>query len=64
MNTPNTYVDPAGRVWRRYLMAWDSADGQFVTYIWAISLEHAQLMLVDLKETARIEGKIVAEGRL
>ena len=64
MSDRNIYIDPAGRTWRRYLLTWSGPDGQFVTDLWALSREHAELVLADLKLTARIEGQVVEEQPL
>lgn len=52
------HIDPYGRTWRPYGIDFESPDGKFGTYLYAISFEHAQLQLDALKETGRICGEI------
>lgn len=48
-----------GRVWKLYGLDFKTADGTFGTYIYALSDEHAQMICMELKETAKITGQIV-----
>lgn len=48
-----------GRVWKLYGLDFKTADGSFGTYIYALSDEHAQMICMELKETAKITGQIV-----
>lgn len=59
MDHRTTYVDPAGRVWHRFALDWTSAYGEFSTQLWALSRDHAEMMLAELKETGRIGGQVV-----
>ena len=43
-----------GLTWRLYEIEYKTPDGTFATHIYAISFEHAQLMLDDLKATGRV----------
>lgn len=52
----NTFVD--GRQWNLFTVAYDTADGQFETYIYAISWEHAVALVEELKETATVSGQL------
>lgn len=65
MLSPLTVPDPAGRnmAWHLYSVHFDSPDGCFGFYIYAISDDHAALQLQALRETARLGGRIVAIGR-
>lgn len=51
-----TVVD--GRVWKLYGVDYTTADGEFSTYIYAISFEHASAIVEELKQTARLGGEI------
>lgn len=51
-----TVVD--GRTWRLFDVLYTSADGEFSAYIYALSFEHAALMVEELKQTARLGGQI------
>lgn len=48
-----------GRTWNLYAFEFDTPDGTFSSYLYAISDEHAAELLVDMKETARISGQII-----
>lgn len=52
------YVDEKRREWRPYAVDFESPDGVFSTYLYAISFEHAQLQLDALKETGRLGGEL------
>lgn len=47
------------RQWDLYGVEFDTADGKFETYIYALSYEHAVACCAELRETARISGQIV-----
>jgi hypothetical protein len=53
---PTVQVD--GRDWHLFDIEFQTADGKFGTYIYALSHEHAELMLSELKETARVSGQV------
>ena len=48
-----------GRTWYCYGLNFTTTDGEFLTYIYALSDEHAQMICAELKETARISGQII-----
>jgi hypothetical protein len=50
-------VNVDGRTWNLYSIEFDSADGKFETHLYALSFEHAELMLAELKATARVSGQ-------
>lgn len=50
-----------GRDWYPYAIEFDSPDGSFALRLYALSREHAELLLLDLKQTGRIVGEIVGE---
>jgi hypothetical protein len=53
-----TTVD--GRVWRLYLISYETVDGVFATHIYALSHEHAEILLDELKQTAKVLGELKA----
>lgn len=55
---PLTHVDAKGLVWKLFSVEFDSPEGTFSTYLYAISWEHAQLQLDALRETGRVFGEI------
>jgi len=55
------WADPKGRKWHPYSVTFESPDGMFVCYLYAISADHAQLQLEALRETAEVQGRVVAE---
>ena len=48
-----------GRTWRLFSVEFDTADGKFSTYIYALSDEHAAAMVAELRQTARCGGAVV-----
>lgn len=56
-----THTDSKGRIWNRYLCSWTGPDGQYSFDIYAVSDEHAQIQLQDLKETAKVDGRYFGE---
>jgi hypothetical protein len=52
-----------GRRWQLFDIEFDTADGKFSTYIYALSHEHAEMILTELKASARIGGQIVGAER-
>lgn len=53
---PSVVVD--GITWNLFSVEFETADGKFGTYIYAIDHGHAALVLEELKSTARIAGII------
>jgi hypothetical protein len=49
----------SGRKWLLFDLEFDTADGKFSTYIYALSHEHAEMILAELKATARVAGQVV-----
>lgn len=47
-----------GVTWNLFSVDFDTADGVFSTYIYAIDHGHAALRLEEMKESARIAGQI------
>jgi hypothetical protein len=51
-------VQVGGRDWRLFDIAFQTADGEYSVYMYALSFEHAQMMLDELKQTARVAGQV------
>jgi membrane protein YdbS with pleckstrin-like domain len=47
-----------GRTWLLFSVEFTTADGEFSTYIYALSAEHAAAIVDELKQTARLGGQI------
>jgi hypothetical protein len=47
-----------GRTWRLFGVDFTTADGEFGTYIYALSFEHAAAIVEELKQTARLGGQL------
>jgi len=47
-----------GKRWDLYTADYETPDGKFGFYFYAISAEHAELILTDLKATATLSGKV------
>jgi len=47
-----------GRVWNLFTFEFKTPDGEFASYLYAISAEHAAALLADMKETAELKGQI------
>lgn len=48
-----------GVTWSLYSIDFDTADGKFSTYIYALSMEHAVAICAELRESARVSGQVV-----
>lgn len=48
-----------GRTWRLFTYDYKTPDGVFIGYLYAISAEHAAAMLMDMKETATLQGEMI-----
>lgn len=64
--TPAAHTDAKGRVRRPYVIEFKSqdsaaglAEGCYPFIIYALSIEHAHLMLDDLRTTAQVKGELV-----
>ncbi len=47
-----------GREWQLFAVDYDTADGKFTFYMYALAYEHALIMLEELKATAHIGGQV------
>ena len=52
-------VQHEGRTWNLYTFDFNTPDGTFSSYFYAVSDEHAAELLMDMKETATLSGKMV-----
>ena len=50
------------RTWNLFTFDFQTPDGTFASYLYAISLEHAAAMLADMKETAVLTGQMIEAG--
>lgn len=55
-------VNCEGLEWVLYTFEFDTPDGVFSSYLYAVSFEHAAALLADLKETAVLKGKMIEVG--
>lgn len=53
-----TSVVVNGKKWDLYGVDYSTADGEFGTYIYAMSFEHAAAIIEELKETAKLSGRV------
>lgn len=44
--------------WSLHLIEYDGPDGTFIAHIYALSHDHAMLLLDDLKRTGRVLGRV------
>lgn len=56
--TVPTQVEVDGRTWRLFAFSYQTTDGAFTGSLYALSHEHALLMLEELKATATLDGEI------
>lgn len=56
-------VTVRGRRWRRFSCSFQSADGHFSFDIYALSHEHADMLLADIKASAIVDGEIIGTQR-
>ena len=54
-----SWTDEKGFEWKPYSIEFESADGTFCFEIWAISFEHAELLIQDIRQTAKLSGEII-----
>jgi len=52
-------VEVDGRTWNLFSFRWTSPDGEFSTYFYALSQDHAMMMIEEIKETAVFDGQVV-----
>jgi hypothetical protein len=54
----NEIKDSKGNTWKPYVMGYEAEGCKFGSVFYAISKEHASLVLQDIKETAFLLGEI------
>ena len=47
-----------GKRWNLYGVEYENSDGKYSFYLYAISFEHAELLLQDIKDTAKVYGQL------
>lgn len=50
-------VEVNGRTWSLYAAEYAGADGTFGLHFYAISMEHAAIVVEDIKTTLKLTGK-------
>jgi hypothetical protein len=50
----------AGREWQLHSVEFTTADGVFLTHVYAICQEHAFHIVQELRETARLHSRVVS----
>ena len=53
-----------GLEWSLYSFSFTTPDGWFSSHLYAISDDHARMLLEDLKTTAKLDGQVVGAGDL
>jgi hypothetical protein len=53
---PTVRVD--GRTWNLFSVDYDTPDGKFSFYIYALSSEHASMIVEEIRATARVSGQV------
>ena len=56
---PMQHIDGKGRKWRPYAVRFTGPDGAFEFHIHALSYDHAELLLEDIKATATVSTQVV-----
>lgn len=64
LHTPPDYTDAKGRTWKPYLVSYQSdgacgEEADFSVTIYAVSPEHAALVVQDLRHSATLSGQLV-----
>jgi len=52
-------VEEDGKTWNLYGFKWQTPDGEFGSYLHALSHDHAAMMLAEMRETAVMDGQIM-----
>jgi len=50
--------DNEGKVWKPYVMGYETENTKFLIIFYAISKEHAVLVLEDIKDNAVLVGEV------
>lgn len=51
-------VQVDGRTWRLFAYEYETVDGKFQGYLHALSHYHAQMLIAEMKDTAKLSGQI------
>jgi hypothetical protein len=51
-------VEQEGRTWSLFAVEYNTADGTFQAYIYALCREHAEHICGELRESARVFGQV------
>ena len=54
----NNITDSKGNVWKPYVLGYETENTKFGIIFYAISKEHAALVVDDIKDTALLLGEI------
>jgi hypothetical protein len=54
-------LDDAGRRWFPFAIRYEADGKTFAASVWALSHQHAELVLDDLKSTGQVAGRIAHE---
>ena len=57
-----SHIDVNGYVWNQYTIEFDSPEGTFSFRIYAVSYEHAELLVESIKENARVNSTLIGES--
>lgn len=59
MNVPHpTHVTVGGKQWYLFSAQYETPDGTYDFYFYAISFYHASIVLSDIKDTAKLTGQV------
>lgn len=50
--------DKEGKIWKPYVMGYETENTKFLSIFYAISKEHAALVLDDIKDNAILVGEV------
>lgn len=53
-------VEDMGKTWRLFTASFGGAEGAFGIFFYAISMEHAAMVVEDMKATLKLDGQIEA----
>lgn len=51
-------VEVNGKTWHRYTCSFKSQDGKYCFDIYALNDYHAELLMSDLRDSARVDGRL------
>ena len=62
MESIQPFIDTEGRLWRLYSVAFTSDGRSYSFELPALSEYHAMLRLEDIRNSAQVDGEIIAKG--